>query len=93
MAARKPRPQSLCHVGTLDQSKPFQPPRLALPPLRRRYARSAARVGMISMSMIRYLALQMSEVFPEDDPLSEWLITLALAMNGAQLRDLHVLNG
>jgi hypothetical protein len=40
---------------------------------------------MISMSMIRYLAFQMSEVFPEDDPLSEWLITLALAMNDLAL--------
>jgi hypothetical protein len=65
-----------------------------LTPLETALHQSAARFGMISMSMIRYLALQMSEVFPEDDPLSEWLITLALAMNGlAQLRDLHVLNG
>jgi len=40
---------------------------------------------MISMSMVRYLAFQMSEVFPEDDPLSEWLITLALAMNDLAL--------
>jgi hypothetical protein len=40
---------------------------------------------MISMSMIRYLAFQMSEVFPEDDPLSEWLITPALAMNDLAL--------
>jgi hypothetical protein len=37
------------------------------------------------MSMIRYLAFQMSKVFPEDDPLSEWLITLALAMNDLAL--------
>jgi hypothetical protein len=34
---------------------------------------------------VRYLAFQMSEVFPEDDPLSEWLITLALAMNDLAL--------
>jgi hypothetical protein len=27
----------------------------------------------------------MSDVFPEDDPLSEWLITLALAMNDLAL--------
>ncbi len=31
--------------------------------------------------MIRHFAFQVAEVFPEDDPLSEWLITLALAMN------------
>lgn len=35
--------------------------------------------------MIRYLAFRMSEVFPEDDPLAEWLITLALAMNDLAL--------
>src|SRR6266496_4880976 len=29
MAARKPRPQSLCHVGTLNQSKPTASARLA----------------------------------------------------------------
>ena len=29
MAARKPRSQSLCHVGTLDQSKPTASARLA----------------------------------------------------------------
>jgi hypothetical protein len=29
VAARKPRPQSLCHVGTLDQSKPTASARLA----------------------------------------------------------------
>lgn len=35
--------------------------------------------------MIRYLAFPMRDVFPEDDPLSEWLITLALAMNDLAL--------
>ncbi len=35
--------------------------------------------------MIRYVAFQVAEVFPEDDPLSEWLITLALAMNDLAL--------
>ncbi len=35
--------------------------------------------------MIRYVAFQVAEVFPEDDPLSEWIITLALAMNDLAL--------
>lgn len=31
--------------------------------------------------MPRYLAFEVTEAFPEGDPLSEWLLTLALAMN------------
>lgn len=32
-----------------------------------------------------YLAFRWAEVFPEDDPLSEWLVTLAIAMNDLTL--------
>jgi len=34
---------------------------------------------------IRHLAFPWRETFPEDDPLSEWLVTLAIAMNDLTL--------
>ena len=37
-----------------------------------------------------YFAFAMVEAFPEDDPLSEWLITLALAMNDLSLVHVHL---
>src|SRR6266498_5634233 len=42
VAARKPHPQSLCHVGTLDQSKPTASARLARQPS---HASSASSAG------------------------------------------------
>lgn len=35
--------------------------------------------------MNRYVAFVMGEVYPADDPLSEWLVTLSLAMNDLAL--------
>jgi hypothetical protein len=35
--------------------------------------------------MPRYFAFPMGDVFPQDDPLSEWLVTLAIAMNDLAL--------
>lgn len=37
------------------------------------------------MCAVRHLAFQWREIFPEDDPLSEWLVTLVLAMNDLTL--------
>lgn len=38
----------------------------------------------------RHLAFQWHAVFPEEDPLSEWLVTLAIAMNDLTLVHVHL---